>query len=70
MNWTKDRPTVEGYYWTLLPWDGAVPTIAHVHREGSRGLAASWGEDWDLLEDVHEDMKWAGPLGPPEDPKK
>lgn len=68
MEYTNERPTVEGWYWYVHPaWTEGV--CIEVFRDGQRWYASAERiikRTWRYLE--HLEGHWAGPLTEPESP--
>lgn len=68
MNWTKNKPTVPGWYWINGP--GHCKEIVFVSRD-SFGLIIQYvGLDIIETPDQYPEDYWYGPITPPELPKE
>lgn len=71
MTWTKELPTVEGWYWwwTARFW---CYQMAYVYPKPDGTMHVADYEDFDTFTDVREfqegETEWAGPLSPPPRP--
>ena len=64
MKWTKERPTVSGWYWLRSSFDEA-----YVHHVNINEMPPPEGpfdaKEWMYTGSVH--VEWAGPIPEPED---
>lgn len=74
MTWTKDPPTVPGWYWYYGDYDasntGSPPLIVCVEEDSIYGLVG-----WQPFMDYKDPLNrfhgvWMGPLEPPTAPKE
>lgn len=70
MNWTKETPTTQGYYWLRTEWARGY-TYPAVVQVVAGGVAESeiyvFGTERVLHRtDFAGDMEWYGPIEPPE----
>jgi len=66
MNWTRDKPTKDGYYW--LRRREIKTKVVWVWDTIGLPMVASCGSDWDkeISElDNTDSAEWYGPLEPP-----
>lgn len=68
MNWTKEKPTVEGWYWYHGPFrypsDEAETYMTEVYLSCGYLIAGRTSDDWDI--NVSElSGEWYGPIEPP-----
>uniref|UniRef100_A0A6M3LFR8 Uncharacterized protein n=1 Tax=viral metagenome TaxID=1070528 RepID=A0A6M3LFR8_9ZZZZ len=64
MEWTKERPTVPGWYWQkrVWPtWDSGPNEIVYLRIYRGKLCQQNWEPDWD-------NYAWAGPIPEPENP--
>ena len=63
MEWTKERPEEDGFYWAYAKgWGEMKPVLIEVKGESYRPVRT---ERWMQLDDVGESYVYAGPLQPP-----
>lgn len=64
--WTKEPPTVPGWYWHRMIGSQQSSTMAYVGgREGNLRCKSIWGDRYLTR---FKDFEWAGPLLRPEEP--
>jgi len=63
MEWTKERPEEDGFYWAYAKgWEEMKPVLIEVKGESYRPARTA---RWMQLDDVGESYVYAGPLQPP-----
>lgn len=69
MKWTRNIPTVEGWYWRFIPWeDDHHKAVVVFLRKKHDGTMYMHGEPLDS-HDIENDW-WAGPLVIPDEFEK
>lgn len=64
--WTKEPPTVPGWYWHRMIGSQQSSTMAYVGgREGNLRCKSIWGDRYLTR---FKDFEWAGPIPRPEEP--
>jgi hypothetical protein len=61
MNYTKEKPKEEGYYW-MMEYPDAIPEVVYVEENGE---FCRIGGGTYMSEDPIEGSLWYGPLKPP-----
>ena len=66
LTWTKEKPKVEGWYWSVVPVKNAMPPQIVLIEESREGLMAyATSERSGLLERTNPRTEWAGPIPQP-----
>lgn len=68
MQWTKDVPTVPGWYWIRFRGPGENPEVVRILRKGDPLVVWEIGyEDCENLDDArfYQGAEWCGPLPVP-----
>jgi len=58
MKWTKEKPTVPGWYWMFRKGD-TISRIEYVRKYGGMMCILNW--------EITDKAKWAGPIPEPEE---
>jgi len=68
MEWTKERPKEDGFYWTHT-WDwGAGSEAVLIEVKGKEYRTVHSEHGWDPVKDITERHVFAGPIQPPSIP--
>jgi len=67
MKWTTDLPTEVGWYW--IDYDGDWVEIAEFYKKKRRIYMSPDGDTVKWLKRHYPDIRFAGPLRPPEEEK-
>jgi hypothetical protein len=70
MEWTEERPKVEGYYWVQYANESQITYVVKRGSNGHLWAKDNWivcGPSFKLLDQWRDEYKWYGPLKLPED---
>lgn len=60
MKWTKEKPTVPGWYWKReITWDHLNSSIVYIRLYAGKLCIENW--------QIPDDAEWAGPLSEPKE---